>query len=181
MKLPADPPPLSWLPADPAMNLPVEPVHPADPELLAELQVGCGHAAENGPSAVIEYLRSFLERPGPSLEVRAAAYERLAEAQAELEDWEGCAASMAAAQRLADGGVAAPPVRKLCRDCGRDVTHRPRQKNQATGEYLCLACLRRHEPQPMPGLGRGGIWLLLLALAALLVFVVATFLLFDRR
>lgn len=160
------------------MNLPSELLRPPNPDLHAELLEGCGRAASQGPAAVTAFLRAFLDRPGLPPAVRAAAFERLAEAQAGQEDWVGCAASMAEAQRALAGGAPAP--RKVCRDCGRDVSHRPRQKNQATGEYLCLACLRRHEPRPMPGLGRGGLWLLLLALGAVLAAVAGTFLVSNR-
>lgn len=188
------------------MDLPVDPVRMSVAELLSELREGHREASFFGPAAAIKFLQPVLwDTVDLPPAVQAAAYELLAEAQAELQDWEGCAASMAAAQgvvarapaaaspspaappavRVPDlvAVPAAPPVaapRKVCRDCGRDVSHRPRQKNQATGEYLCLACLRRHEPQPMPGQGRGGLGLLLLALAAVLAFVVATFLFFDR-
>jgi hypothetical protein len=33
-----------------------------------------------------------------------------------------------------------PEVRKICRTCGADVTHRTRHKTH-TGEYLCKTCL----------------------------------------
>lgn len=191
------------------MDLPVDPVRMSVAELLSELREGYREASFFGPAAAIKFLQPVLrDTVDLPAAVQAVAYELLAESQAELQDWEGCAASMAAAQRVVARAPAAPstasPIqaapqevrvpdphpaaaaapavapRKVCRDCGRDVAHRPRQKNQATGEYLCLACLSRHEPQPMPGQGRGGLGLLLLALAAVLVTVMVTFLFFDR-
>jgi tetratricopeptide (TPR) repeat protein len=67
-------------------------------EVLDDLLVGHREAAFNGPEGALKYLRRTFEgQANLPLAVRSVAYDLLAEAQAQLGDWEGCSASVAAA------------------------------------------------------------------------------------
>jgi tetratricopeptide (TPR) repeat protein len=73
-------------------------------EILDDLRTGHREAALMGPGAALKYLqRTFAGHDNLPYAVRTVAYDLLAEAQAQLGDWEGCAASTRAAlQHLAD-------------------------------------------------------------------------------
>lgn len=52
----------------------------------------------SGPTAVVKYLRRVFEgQVSLPLAVRPVAYDRMAEVQAQLQDWEACAGSVALA------------------------------------------------------------------------------------
>ena len=73
----------------------VDPCRKSVKEILEDLRGGHREAALLGPAAAAKYLQRTLEahQNYPSA-VRTAAYDLLAEAQAQLADWEGCAASV---------------------------------------------------------------------------------------
>lgn len=81
------------------MDLPVDPVRMSVEELLADLQAGFGEAAVSGPEGMLRFLqgtlRDTLDLPPPAL---VLLYDLLAQTQAELQDWDGCALSLAKAQ-----------------------------------------------------------------------------------
>jgi tetratricopeptide (TPR) repeat protein len=74
-----------------------EPVRKSVKEILDDLRAGHREAALLGPAAALKYLQRTLDaHPNYPYAVRTAAYDLLAEAQARLGEWEGCAASAAA-------------------------------------------------------------------------------------
>lgn len=81
-----------------------EPVRKSVKETLEDLLSGHKEAAFSGPESTLKYLRRVFEgQLNLPHAVRAVAYDRMAEAQAQLEDWEGCVASVAMAlQHLPD-------------------------------------------------------------------------------
>lgn len=190
------------------MDLPVDPVRMTVEELLFELRTAHQQAAIYGPGPAMKFLQLFLrETVDLPPVVQAEAYELLAEAQAALQDWEGCAASMAMAQRVlglprawpdsrsmpgtltappifqaAEVAPAPPPV-KVCQSCGADVSHKPRQKSLTTGTYLCRACAKaQHTDLDPPRLGKKkpGRIVLGMLLVGLLGLVGAGFVLMAR-
>ena len=67
-------------------------------EILEDLRAGHREAALTGPAAALKYLqRTFAGHENLPYAVRTVAYDLLAEAQAQLGDWEGCTASVVAA------------------------------------------------------------------------------------
>ncbi|MBI4913942.1 MAG: hypothetical protein HY823_14520 [Acidobacteria bacterium] len=146
---------------------------PSTQDLLEEIQMGFHLASLPGPAGGLAYLKDrAAQRPPLPAAVLKVVYTLMADAQAALEDWEGCADSVARATALEEaaqaeftagdlalewdldagappppGGVPpaagpaiplAPP--KICRRCGKDVSHKVRRKNPATGAYLCYTC-----------------------------------------
>ena len=76
------------------------PVHKSVKNTLDDLVAGDREASVSGPAAGAKYLRRVLEgQVSLPLAVRAVVYDLLAEAQARLQDWEGCASSVALAIR----------------------------------------------------------------------------------
>ena len=74
------------------------PVHKSVKETLDDLLAGHREAAVNGPAAVGKYFRRVFEgQANLPLAVRPVAHDRMAEVQAQLEDWEACAESVALA------------------------------------------------------------------------------------
>jgi tetratricopeptide (TPR) repeat protein len=72
-----------------------EPVRKSVKDTLEDILAGQREAAIHGPAAVIKYLsRVFGGQGNLPLAVRSVAYDRLAEAQAQLQDWEACAVSV---------------------------------------------------------------------------------------
>lgn len=73
-------------------------------EILEDLRAGHREAALMGPAAALKYLqRAFAGHDNLPYAVRTVAYDLLAEAQAQVGDWAGCAASTEAAlQHLED-------------------------------------------------------------------------------
>lgn len=184
------------------MDLPVDPVRLSVEEILAVLQAGHRAAADAGPAAAVAYLQRILQDTvdlPPA--VRMVVYELLSEAQAELQDWEGCTASLNRAQeerrRALETETPAPPrkpdvrtqavladpaptvavpegltaPRKRCRSCGKDVTHRSRRKDPVSGTYLCSECSGRPERNP----SRPGLRRPALWIAALSLLALAVF------
>lgn len=75
-----------------------EPVRKSVKEILEDLRAGHREAALVGPEAALKYLRRTIEgQVNLPYAVRTVAYDLLAEAQARVGDWEGCAASVATA------------------------------------------------------------------------------------
>ncbi len=75
-----------------------EPVRKSVKEILADLREGHREAALMGPTSALKYLQRTLEaHANYPCAVRTVAYDLLAEAQAQLGDWEGCAASVQSA------------------------------------------------------------------------------------
>jgi tetratricopeptide (TPR) repeat protein len=75
-----------------------EPVRKSVKEILADLREGHRAAALMGPAAALKYLqRTLAAHANYPYAVRTVAYDLLAEAQAQLGEWEGCAASVEAA------------------------------------------------------------------------------------
>jgi len=74
------------------------PVRKSVKDVLDDL-LACHHAAAiSGPAAVVKYLRRVFEgQVSLPLAVRPVAYDRLAEAHAQLQNWEACAESVALA------------------------------------------------------------------------------------
>lgn len=71
-----------------------EPVRKSVKETLEDLLAGQREAAASGPAAVLKYLsRVFGGQGNLPLAVRSVVYDCVAEAQAQLQDWEACAAS----------------------------------------------------------------------------------------
>lgn len=71
------------------------PVRKSVKDTLDDLLAGHRAAALDGPTAVVKYLRRVFEgQVSLALAVRPVAYDRLAEAQAKLQDWSACAASV---------------------------------------------------------------------------------------
>jgi imidazolonepropionase-like amidohydrolase len=67
-----------------------EPVRKSVKEILADLVTGHREAAFNGPLAAQKYLaRTFEGQQSLPNAVKAVAYDLLAEARAQLQDWEG--------------------------------------------------------------------------------------------
>ena len=75
-----------------------EPVRKSVREILDDLLAGHGEAAYGGPELALKYLRRTFENQAslPNA-VKAVAYDLLAEAQAQVGDWEGCSATADAA------------------------------------------------------------------------------------
>lgn len=140
-------------------------------ETIEALQMDVHLASLAGPAGGLEFLRQRINaRPPLPRAALKVAYTLMADAQARMNDWEACQASVELALALdrlpepelspesfdleeedveADPpspapapGAAAPPAPavKLCRQCGKDVTHKSRRKNPATGSYLCSTC-----------------------------------------
>jgi len=74
------------------------PVRKSVKDVLDDLLAGHHAAAISGPAAVVKYLRRVFEgQVSLPLAVRPVAYDRLAEAHAQLQNWEACAESVALA------------------------------------------------------------------------------------
>ena len=74
------------------------PVRKSVKDALDDLLAGHREAAINGPTAVVKYLRRVFDgQVNLPLAVRPVAYDRMAEVQAQVQDWEACAASVALA------------------------------------------------------------------------------------
>ena len=74
------------------------PVRKSVKDTLDDLLAGHREATISGPAAVVKYLRRVFEgQVNLPLAVRCVAHDRMAEVQAQLENWEGCAASVALA------------------------------------------------------------------------------------
>lgn len=72
----------------------IEPVRKSVKEVLEDLLQGHKEAAFNGPEAGNKYLRRVFEgQVNLPNAVKAVAYDRLSEGQAQVGDWEGCVAS----------------------------------------------------------------------------------------
>ncbi len=75
-----------------------EPVRKSVKDILEDLREGHREAALMGPAAALKYLqRTLSAHENYPCAVRTVAYDLLAEAQAQLGDWEGCAASAGSA------------------------------------------------------------------------------------
>jgi hypothetical protein len=87
-----------------------EPVRKTVREILESLRDGHREAALMGPASALKYLqRTFTGQVNLPYAVRAVAYDLMAEAQAQLADWEGCAGSvMAALEHLEDAQAEFP-------------------------------------------------------------------------
>ena len=72
-----------------------EPVRKSVKEILEDLLSGHREAAFNGPESALKYLRRTFEGQAslPNA-VKAVAHDRMAEALAQLGQWEGCAESV---------------------------------------------------------------------------------------
>lgn len=72
-----------------------EPVRKSVKEILADLLAGHREAAFSGPEPALKYLRRTFEGQAslPNA-VKAVGYDLLAEAQAQLGDWEACATAV---------------------------------------------------------------------------------------
>jgi hypothetical protein len=71
------------------------PVRKSVKDTLDDVLVGHREAAINGPAAVVKYFRRVFEgQVNLPLAVRPVAHDRMAEAQAQLQDWEACARSV---------------------------------------------------------------------------------------
>ena len=72
-----------------------EPIRKSVKEILEDLLTGHREAAFNGPEAALKYLRRTLEGQAslPNA-VKALAFDRMAEGQAQLGEWEHCVASV---------------------------------------------------------------------------------------
>ena len=81
-----------------------EPVRKSVKDTLEDLLAGHRDAVLGGPAAVVKYVSRVFEGQGNlPLAIRSVAYDRLAEAQAQLQDWEACVASVGLAiQHLPD-------------------------------------------------------------------------------
>jgi hypothetical protein len=75
----------------------IEPVRKSVAEVLQDVVEGHREAAYNGPAAAAKYLTRTLEGQAslPNA-VKAVAYDLLAEAKAQLQDWEGVEAALQA-------------------------------------------------------------------------------------
>lgn len=74
------------------------PVRKSVKDTLDDLLAGHREAAVNGPAAVVKYFRRVFEgQVNLPLAVRPVAHDRMAEVQAQLQDWEACAGSVALA------------------------------------------------------------------------------------
>jgi hypothetical protein len=72
-----------------------EPVRKSVKDVLEDLRGGHREAAFSGPEAALKYLRrTFDSQASLPNAVKAVAYDLMAEAQAQVSDWEGCAASV---------------------------------------------------------------------------------------
>lgn len=72
-----------------------EPVRKSVKETLDDLLEGLKEAGFSGPESALKYLRRVFEgQVNLPNAVKAIAYDRMAEAQAGVQDWEGCAASV---------------------------------------------------------------------------------------
>lgn len=78
-----------------------EPVRKSVKEILEDVLSGHREAAFNGPESALKYLRRTFEGQAslPNA-VKAVAYDRMAEAQAQTGQWEACADSVDAALAL---------------------------------------------------------------------------------
>jgi len=78
-----------------------EPIRKSVKEILEDLLSGHREAAFSGPESALKYLRRTFEGQAslPNA-VKAVAYDRMAEAQAQTGQWEACAASVGAALAL---------------------------------------------------------------------------------
>jgi len=73
-----------------------EPVRKSVKDTLDDLLVGHKEAAFSGPESALKYLRRVFEgQVNLPNAVKAVAYDRMADAQAQVQDWEGCTASVA--------------------------------------------------------------------------------------
>ena len=72
-----------------------EPVRKSVKDVLEDLLAGHREAAFNGPESALKYLRRTFEGQAslPNA-VKAVAHDRMAEAQAQLGQWEGCTESV---------------------------------------------------------------------------------------
>ena len=72
-----------------------EPIRKSVKEILEDLLTGHRQAAFNGPEAALKYLRRTLEGQAslPNA-VKALAFDRMAEGQAQLGEWGDCVASV---------------------------------------------------------------------------------------
>lgn len=73
----------------------LEPVRKSVKDTLEDLLAGHREAAFSGPESALKYLRRTFEGQAslPNA-VKALAYDRMAEVQAQLGQWEGCAESV---------------------------------------------------------------------------------------
>lgn len=73
-----------------------EPVRKSVKDTLDDLLAGHKEAAFSGPEPALKYLRRVFEgQVNLPNAVKAVAYDRMADAQAQVQDWEGCTASVA--------------------------------------------------------------------------------------
>ena len=71
------------------------PAHKSVKEILEDLLAGHREAGHGGPANALKYLeRVFAGQASLPMAVRAAAYDRMADAQAQLQRWEACAESV---------------------------------------------------------------------------------------
>ena len=69
-------------------------------ETRDDLLAGHAEASFAGPAAALKYLQRVLDgQVNLPLALRPLVHDRMAEAQAQLQDWEGCAASVTLAMR----------------------------------------------------------------------------------
>jgi tetratricopeptide (TPR) repeat protein len=74
------------------------PVRKSVKDTLDDLLAGHREAEVNGPAAVVKYFRRvFQGQVNLPLAVRPVAHDRMAEVQAQLQEWEACAGSVALA------------------------------------------------------------------------------------
>lgn len=72
-----------------------EPVRKSVKDVMEDIQAGYREASIMGPAPGLKYLQRTLEaRVNFPYAVRTVAYDLMAECQAQLADWEGCAASV---------------------------------------------------------------------------------------
>ncbi len=73
----------------------IEPVRKSVKEILEDLVSGHREAAFNGPAAALKYLNRTLEgQQSLPNGVKAVAFDLMAEAKAQLQDWEGVEAAL---------------------------------------------------------------------------------------
>ena len=78
----------------------VAPVRKSVKETLSDILAGHREASHAGPAAALKYLERVLAgQVNLPMAVRSVVYDRMADAQVQLQDWEGCAASVAQAIR----------------------------------------------------------------------------------
>lgn len=120
----------------------VEPCRKSVKEILEDLRAGHREAALLGPEAARKYLQRTLDgHQNYPYAVRSVAYDLLAEAQAQLADWPGCAASVVRAlEHLADAEAEFPHGYRALLE-GLTCFERGIQAHSETGDFQAALAL----------------------------------------